>query len=187
MLVSTSLSGCLGLVMSREIMEWNRGEPTEDRVAVVYQFNHTFDSTDPQDIIYNPEPAAIRVDSEVKEIQIYFRVQMDWSEIAGFETNNLTGNVRYVHARLWQPGADKNTDEPYWEDNATTDKYPPMKRYHPPFEEGVWELEVEAQGYGMTTPIDQISFHDEFDVSVTLIRPCVKYPENAESGECIPI
>ena len=187
LVLSTSFSGCLGLVLSREMMEWSRGPPTENRVVTVYQFNHTFDSTDPADIIFNPEPASIRIDSEVKELRIYFRVQMDWSEIAGFETNNLTGNVRYVHARLWLPDTDKNSDQPFWENNATSDKYPPMQRYYPPFEDGVWELEVEAQGYGVTTPVDQLSFHDEFDVSVSVVRPCIEFPELAESGECIPV
>jgi hypothetical protein len=183
----TTFSGCIGLVVSRELMEQVRGVPETEDAVLVYSFDHVFDSTDPEDIIFHPEPHQIRIDSEVKEIQVFFRVQMDFSEIAGFETGNLTSTVRYVHAMLWEPGANKNTDTPYWEENATTDRYPPLQRFSPPFELGVWELEVDAQGYGLDTPIDQISFHDEFEVSVSVIRPCIEFPERADPDECIPV
>ncbi len=187
-LLSMSLfSGCIGLVASRELMEWNRGVPETKDEVVVFGFDRVFDSTDPADIIFHPQPHQIRIDSEVKEIQVFFRVQMDFSEIAGVETSNLTSTVRYVHAMLWEPGANKNTDTPYWEENATTDRYPPLQRFSPPFEFGVWELEVDAQGYGLDTPIDQISFHDEFEVSVSVIRPCIEFPERADPDECIPV
>jgi len=181
------LPGCLGLVVSRELMEWNRGVPETDEVVDVYGFDHIFDSTDPQDIIFNPAPSEIRIDNEVKEMRIFFRVKMDLSDIAGIQTNNITNTVRYVHAKLWEPGANKNTDEPFWQDNATSDRYPPVQRKYPPFTPGVWELEVSAQGYGLDTPIDQISFHDEFEVSVSIVRPCIEFPERADPNECIPI
>lgn len=181
------LPGCLGLVVSRELMEWNRGVPETDEVVDVYGFDHIFDSTDPQDIIFNPAPSEIRIDNEVKEMRIFFRVKMDLSDIAGIQTNNITNTVRYVHAKLWEPGANKNTDEPFWQDNATSDRYPPVQRKYPPFTPGVWELEVSAQGYGLDLPIDQISFHDEFEVSVSIVRPCIEFPERADPNECIPI
>ena len=181
------LPGCLGLVVSRELMEWNRGVPETDEVVDVYGFDHIFDSTDPQDIIFNPAPSEIRIDNEVKEMRIFFRVEMDFSDIAGIQTNNITNTVRYVHAKLWEPGANKNTDEPFWQDNATSDRYPPVQRKYPPFTPGVWELEVSAQGYGLDLPIDQISFHDEFEVSVSIVRPCIEFPERADPNECIPI
>ncbi len=184
---SSSLSGCLGLVVSRELMEWTRGVPeTDDRVQA-FGFNHTFDSADPSDILYNPQPHMIPIDGEVKEMRIFFRVQMDFSEVAGMETNNFTSAVRYVHARLWEPDANKNTETPFWEENATTEKYPPVQRLFPPFKEGVWELEVEAQGYGFDTPIEQFSFHDEFEVSVSIVRPCIVFPEAGPDDECVPV
>jgi len=187
LLLSSSLSGCIGLVASRELMEWTRGVPTTEDKIVPYAFNHTFDSTEIEAIIHNPPPKEIQFDPEVKEIRIFFRVVMDFSEIGGIDTNNLTSTVRYVHARLWEPGADKNIDEPFWQDNATSDRYPPLKRFYPPFEAGIWELEVEAQGYGLTTPVDQISFHDEFEVSVSVVRPCILFPERANPEDCVPV
>jgi hypothetical protein len=187
LLSMSTFSGCIGLVVSRELMERVRGVPETQEAVVVYGFDHVFDSIDPADIIFHPPPHQIRIDSEVKEIQIFFRVQMDFSEIAGFETGNLTSTVRYVHAMLWEPGANKNTDTPYWEENATTDRYPPLQRFSPPFELGVWELEVDAQGYGWDTFVDQASFHDEFEVSVSVIRPCIEFPERADPDECIPV
>ncbi|MDP6742320.1 MAG: hypothetical protein QF807_03340 [Candidatus Thalassarchaeaceae archaeon] len=185
---STSmLSGCIGLVASRELMEWNRGVPDTDQVTIPYSFEHTFDSTNPEDIIHNPEPKQISVDLEVKEMRVFFRVQMPYSEIGGIDTANVTSTVRYVHAKLWEPDANKNTDTPFWEENTTTDHYPPMKRFYPPFDEGVWELEVRAQGYGWTSPVDQLSFHDEFEVSVSVVRPCILFPELEGNDECIPV
>ena len=186
LMLSTSVSGCIGLVASRELMEWTRGVPETDDKVQAYGFNHTFESTN-LDTIFNPPPQEIQFDSEVKSIRIYFKVVMDFSEIAGVDTNNLTSTVRYVHARLWEPGADKNVDEPFWQENATSDRYPPQQRFYPPFEVGTWELEVEAQGYGLTTPVDQISFHDEFEVTVSVVRPCIQFPERADPDECIPV
>jgi hypothetical protein len=186
LLLSSSLSGCIGLVASRELMEWTRGAPTTDDKVEVYSFNHIFDSTELQAIIHTPAPEEIQFDSEVKEIRIFFRVVMDCPAPI-IDCSNVTGEVRYVHARLWEPGADKNIDEPFWQDNATSDRYPPLKRFYPPFEAGTWELEVEAQGYGLTTPIDQISFHDEFEVSVSVVRPCILFPERANPEDCVPV
>ncbi|PXY71086.1 MAG: hypothetical protein CXX83_00760 [Methanobacteriota archaeon] len=187
LLLSSSLSGCIGLVASRELMEWTRGVPkTEDKV-VPYSFNHTFDSTELEAIIFNPAPKEIQFDSEVKEIRIFFRVVMDCPPAPIIDCSNFTSAVRYVHARLWEPGANKNVDEPFWQDNATSDRYPPLKRFYPPFEAGTWELEVEAQAYGLTTPVDQISFHDEFEVSVSVVRPCILFPERANEEDCVPV
>jgi len=186
LLLTSSLSGCIGLVASRELMEWTRGVPETDEKTQAYQFNHTFESTN-LDTFFNDPPKEIEFDSEVKSIRIYFRVVMDFSEIGGIDTNNLTSTVRYVHARLWEPGADKNVDEPFWQENATSDRYPPQQRFYPPFEVGTWELEVEAQGYGLTTIVDQISFHDEFEVSVSVVRPCILFPERANVDDCVPV
>tara|TARA_B100001750_G_scaffold248275_1_gene277957 strand:+ start:2904 stop:3503 length:600 start_codon:yes stop_codon:yes gene_type:complete len=185
---STSLlSGCIGLVASRELMELNRGVPEIDNQMVQYKIENTFDSTEIEAIIFNPEPLIIKIDSEVSEMKVLFRVEIPYSTLAGVDISNFTSEVRYVHARLWEPGANKNTDSPFWEDNATKTYYPQPKKFYPPFEEGAWELEVEAQGYGWTSPVDQLSFHDNFEVSVTLTSPCTIFPESADTGECTPI
>nr|MBC8437927.1 hypothetical protein [Euryarchaeota archaeon] len=113
-------SGCIGLLAGRELMEWTRGVPEREEVVDVYGFDHTHQRpllADPSDVIFNPEPRQIRIDSEVKEMRIFFRVEMDFSEVAGFETGNFTNAVRYVDAKLWEPGANKLTDEPYWQEN----------------------------------------------------------------------
>lgn len=188
-LLASSTSGCLGLVATRELMEWSRGTPTTSEQTESYSFQHTFssNSTELEAIIHRPAPQDILFDEQVKEISIYFRVQMDLDEIGEFGLNNLTGSIRYVHARLWEPGANINTDEPFWEENATSDHYPPIERRYAPFKPGVWVLEVEAQGYGLTAPIEQFSFHDEFEVIVNVVRPCILYPEQPRGTECVPV
>ena len=191
---TTMFSGCIGLVASRELMEQYRGVPEREEVVNPYVFSHKFDSSNPEDIIFNPSPHSIDIDSEVKEMRVFFRVQMPYSEVAGVDTGNITSTVRYVHAILWEPGANKNTDTPFWEENATTDRYPPMKRFYPPFEEGVWELEVKAQGYGVDIA-GAVSFHDEFEVSLSVYRPCIMFPEDIDiqdtdeeaSAKCVPV
>ena len=188
-LLASSTSGCLGLVATRELMEWSRGTPTTSEQTESYSFQHTFssNSTELEAIIHRPAPQDILFDEQVKEISIYFRVQMDFDEVGEFGLNNFTGSIRYVHARLWEPGANPNTDEPFWEENATSDHYPPIERRYAPFKPGVWVLEVEAQGYGLTAPIEQFSFHDEFEVIVNVVRPCIIYPEQPLGAECVPL
>ena len=188
-LLLSSTSGCLGLVATRELMEWSRGTPRTSEQTESYSFQHTFNSnsTELEAIIHRPAPQDILFDEHVKEISIYFRVQMDFDEIGEFGLNNFTGSVRYVHARLWEPGANFNTDEPFWEENATSDHYPPTEPFYGPFTPGVWMLEVEAQGYGLDTPIAQVSFHDEFEVIVNVVRPCIVYPEKSPGDTCVPL
>lgn len=48
------------------------------------------------------------------------------------------------------------------------------------FIEGTWVLEVEARGWGVTTPVEQLSFHDSFDLYATMTKPCVHFPSSHE-------
>ena len=49
---------------------------------------------------------------------------------------------------------------------------------------GEWDLVVEARGYGITAPVDQLSFHDHFEVYATITKPCIRFPEIDDVGEC---
>ena len=39
---------------------------------------------------------------------------------------------------------------------------------------------VEARGWGVTTPVEQLSFHDSFDLYATMTKPCVHFPSSHE-------
>ena len=51
------------------------------------------------------------------------------------------------------------------------------------FIEGTWILEVEARGWGITTPVEQLSFHDSFELYATITKPCVHFPSSHEVYE----
>ena len=100
---------------------------------------------------------------------------------------NETNELRYVEARLWAPGTQSSGGDPFWEVRATQDY--PLERFEwtdleSDFIEGSWTLEVEARGYGMTAPIEQLSFHDHFDLYATITKPCVHFPQAHDDGEC---
>ena len=116
-------------------------------------------------------------------------VTVGWTEM--FETGteldsvlyqNETNQVRYVEARLWEPGAKESGGNPFWEVRATQDFQAPYD-WQIDFIEGTWILEVEARGWGITTPVEQLSFHDSFELYATITKPCVHFPSSHEVYE----
>ena len=119
------------------------------------------------------------------QLVINFRAQFPWSSQVEEFFGNETNEFRYVEVRLWEPGVKEAGGDPFWEVRATQDY--PLERFtlgNGTFVEGKWVFEVEARGYGITAPIEQLSFHDHFDVYLTITRPCVRFSEVHESGEC---
>jgi hypothetical protein len=49
---------------------------------------------------------------------------------------------------------------------------------------GNWLVEIDARGYGWDSPVDQASFHDHFDMTLTITKPCVHFAEIHDLGEC---
>ena len=95
---------------------------------------------------------------------------------------NETNEVRFVEARLWEPGTKQSGGDPFWEVRATQDT-DRVEWTNLDFIEGTWSLEVEARGWGVTTPVEQLSFHDSFDLYATITKPCVHFPETHEVNE----
>jgi len=172
--------GCLGLVVSREMMEDLRVDPSHRNQEVTVGWSYEFDLDNLSSAQYH-NTSDIPIDYTVQDIIVIFRAEFPYN------FQNVTGDLRYVHARLWEPGVRDGGGTPFWELRVTEDQPQIRERWEvgsEPFTSGDWMLEVEAQGYGIDAPIELASFHDQFDVYVTVIRPCVHFAEVHAADEC---
>ena len=188
LLASTLTSGCLGLAAQREVMESWREPPLVIDKEETFGWDHTFESTGLEVADPYETEELIEFDDSVTMLVINFRAQFPWSSQIEEVIGNQTNDVRYVEVRLWEPGVKEAGGDPFWE-IVTSNDYPQTRFTlgNGTFVEGKWTFEVEARGYGITAPIEQLSFHDHFDVYLTITRPCVRFAEVHESGECTPL
>ena len=182
LVVSTVSAGCLGLVIQREIMESMREEPEVINKEESYFWDITFDSDSIEAIQYTNETPII-FDETVSKLTIVFRAQFPYSSILEQVVPNGTNEYRYVEVRVWEPGVKAAGGNPYWEVKATQD-YPLERFEFSDLVNGNWLVEIDARGYGWDSPVDQASFHDHFDMSLTITKPCVRFAEIHETGEC---
>ena len=185
LLTSTLTSGCLGLALQREVMESWRAPPSTFPKEETFGWDHTFESSGVEAAEPFEREELIMFDESVTELIITFRAQFPWSSQIEDVIGNETNEFRYVEVRLWEPGVKESGGDPYWEVRATKD-YPqtPFVLGDGQLMQGNWLFEVEARGYGITAPIEQLSFHDSFDVYLTITRPCVQFAEVHGEGEC---
>jgi len=184
LMLSATLTGCLGLAFQREFMESMR-EPPEVRIKEeTVGFDYTFESNSLDSVLYTNE-TIIEFDSSVSQLVINFRAQFPYSSVLEELVGNETNQYRYVNVKLWKPGVKQSGGDPFWEVRATQD-YPQQKFSFPQSDliTGPWTFEVEARGYGFTAPVDQASFYDHFDTYVTITKPCVVFEESHENDEC---
>ena len=188
LMISATLTGCLGLAFQREFMESMRDDPVVRLTEETYGFDYTFESNSIESVYYT-DSIIIEFDSSVSQLVINFRAQFPYSSIIEeLPLDNETNQYRYVHAMLWKPGVKESGGEAFWEVRATQDF--PQDRFtfsQSDLISGNWVFEVEARGYGFSAPIDQASFYDSFDTYVTITKPCVVFAESHESGDCTPL
>ena len=185
LLASTVTSGCLGLAAQREVMESWRELPSTFPKEERFGWDHTFESSGIEAADPFQREELILFDESVTELVINFKAQFPWSSQIEDLIGNETNEFRYVEVRLWQPGVKETGGNPYWEVRATQSF--PQDEFvlgNGSFTDGNWLFEVEARGYGITAPIEQLSFHDSFDVYLTITRPCVQFNEVHDAGEC---
>ena len=182
LVVSTVSAGCLGLVIQREIMESMREEPEVINKEESYFWDITFDSDSIEAIQYTNE-TPILFDETVSKLTIVFRAQFPYSSILEQVVPNGTNEYRYVEVRVWEPGVKAAGGNPYWEVKATQD-YPLERFEFSDLVNGNWLVEIDARGYGWDSTVDQASFHDHFDMSLTITKPCVRFAEIHDTGEC---
>jgi hypothetical protein len=173
LVVSTVSAGCLGLVMQREIMESLRDDPEVINKEESTHWDVTFDSDSIEAIQYTNE-TPIEFDETVSKLTRVFRAQFPYSSILEQVVPNGTNEYRYVEVRVWEPGVKAAGGNPYWEVKATQD-YPLERFEFSDLVNGNWLVEIDARGYGWDSPVDQASFHDHFDMSLTITKPCVRW------------
>jgi|TARA_B100001094_G_scaffold96491_1_gene92462 hypothetical protein len=183
-MISSTLTGCLGLAFQRELMEEWREDPKVILKEETVGFDYTFESNSIESV-YHTDEILIEFDNTISQLVINFRAQFPYSSVVEELVGNETNQYRYVDAKLWKPGVRESGGEPFWEVRATQDF--PQQRFSFPQSDlisGNWIFEVEARGYGITAPIDQASFYDHFDTYVTITKPCVVFAESHDEGEC---
>ena len=184
LMISSTLTGCLGLAFQRELMEEWREDPKVILKEETVGFDYTFESNSIESV-YHTDEILIEFDNTISQLVINFRAQFPYSSVVEELVGNETNQYRYVDAKLWKPGVRESGGEPFWEVRATQDF--PQQRFSFPQSDlisGNWIFEVEARGYGITAPIDQASFYDHFDTYVTITKPCVVFAESHDEGEC---
>ncbi len=179
---STISAGCMGLVMQREIMEDMRDEPFVINREEAYLWDVTFNSDSLESVQYTNQTQIV-FDETVSKLSITFRAQFPYSSILEDVVPNSTNEYRYVEVKVWEPGVKESGGNPFWEVKATQD-YPLERFEFSELSNGNWLVEIDARGYGFDSPIEQASFHDQFDVSVTITKPCVHFAEIHDSGDC---
>ncbi len=45
-------------------------------------------------------------------------------------------------------------------------------------------MEIDARGYGADLPLEQLSFHDYFEMTLTITKPCVQFAEIHQNDDC---
>ena len=183
LVASTMSSGCLALTIQREIMESWRDPPVYIDEDVTVGWSETFETgTELDSVLYQNETNLI-FDETVSKLVINFRAQFPYSGTLEDLVGNETNEVRYVEAKLWAPNTKSAGGDPFWQVKATQD-YPGERfEWNTDFVDGTWVLEVEARGWGITTPVEQLSFHDSFDLYATITKPCVHFPHSHEISE----
>ncbi|MEE2625081.1 MAG: hypothetical protein VYD50_02370 [Candidatus Thermoplasmatota archaeon] len=185
LLISMLSSGCMALSIQREVIESWRDPPVQIDKEVTAGWSETFDTGSTLDSVIYQNETEIVFDETVSQLTILFGARFPYSSTIEEVIGNDTNELRYVEARLWLPGtsADQGGD-PFWEIRVTKDHPQENIDWYSDFIEGTWTLEVEARGYGVTAPIDQLSFHDHFDLYAIITKPCVRFPQTHEIGEC---
>ena len=179
--VSMAMPGCLSLVIGREMMESARGFPEVREMS-----SHTFviDGTEviPTQV-QKTITEQISIDHTVQEIIINFQTSVNY--YAG------ESDQRYVHVELlWcdDSGANCDTSDPIYEVLADNGSYPQTRTELncnlDSCDSGLWRLTVDGRGMGTDTGLGLLDFQDSWVLRVTVIRPCLAFPESPE--ECTP-
>ena len=178
---STISAGCMGLVMQSEIMEDMREEPfvNNKEESFFWEVMFTSESLDLESVQYTNETPIV-FDETVSKMSITFRAEFPNSTLLDLNESN---ELRYVEVKGWEPGVKESGGNPYWEVRATQD-YPLERFDFSSLANGKWTVEIDARGYGIDPGVAQFAFHDYFEMTLTITKPCVQFKEIHEDGEC---
>ena len=182
LLFSSVSSGCLSLVMQREIMEDMREEPEPMEKEEEYRWNVMFESDSIEQLQYTNNTPIV-IDKTASKMVITFVAEFPYSSFVEEIIDNGTNEVRYVEVKLWEPGVKESGGDPFWEVRATRDF--PFERWEVSnLANGNWLIEIDARGYGWNAPISQFTSHDQFELTLVVHKPCVHFAEIHDTGEC---
>ncbi len=183
MFLTMAMPGCLSLVVGREMMEGARGKPEVLNVAEQFDLSHTFvvDGTDfvptqVQKTLYEELP----IDHTVQKIVINFQTTMNYDEVLGEQ------DERYVHVTLLacDESGSNCASTPIYEVRAENGSYPQTRTEidlnSDIYQRGQWRLTADGRGIGTDTGISLIDFKDSWILIVTIIRPCLSFPESPD-------
>ena len=173
-LMTSSLSGCLGLLQARETIEGLRDDVYQVSYPDKVDMAHTFSTITVQP--YSNQ-TSFPVDSAVERIEIYFKVGMSGSDTVSCFDEVISSELRYVRAEVTTPSGVS-----FWLQDVCEDVPPAVDTFEPSpeFETGDWKLEVGARGWGENT---FGAFQDNFIIVITVHRVCQQYPIEAPCDE----
>ena len=166
-IMTSSLSGCLGLLQARETIEGLREDVYQVSYPDKVDMTHTFTTITIQP--YSNQ-TTFPVDETVERIEIYFKVGMSGSDQISCIDEVLTSELRYVRAEVTTPSGIS-----FWLQDVCEDVTPTVDSFEPSpeFEVGDWKLDVEARGWGENTIG---AFQDNFIIVITVHRICQQFP-----------
>ena len=181
--VSMALPGCLSLVLGREMMEGARGPPTVSNMATYDDLSHTFVINTSDTNIFTQvvadDYAQISIDHTVQLIIINFETNMRNEDIIPDGVDEREVEVSLVWCD--ESGANCDDSDPIYYVMADNGSYPQTRteldRLDPKFKDGLWELTVNGRGIGWNTGVSIIDSQDSWSLRVTVIRPCLTFPE----------
>jgi hypothetical protein len=111
-MISSTLTGCLGLAFQREFMESMREPPEVILKEETVGFDYTFESNSIESVYYTDE-ILIEFDKTISQLVINFRAQFPYSSVVEELVGNETNQYRYVNAKLWKPGVRETGGETF--------------------------------------------------------------------------
>ena len=162
-----STSGCMGLIASRESLEYLRDDAYEDFNDKTITIDHTFTTFTDYAVEYTNR-STFTVTDQTTEIYVYFKATFELSR--NLPLSFWDNESRYVRATL--------TDSDgmvQWEQDVSEDANPLEETLqpNPSFALGEWELDVKARGGGDNTVV---SVNDNFKIILTIVNTCMQYP-----------
>ena len=167
--MTSSLSGCMGLIQARESLEGMRGEPYDQPYADKIAMTHTFQTGSVLELVEEySNSTSFSIDESVQRIEIYFKVTISLSDTFACLEQAPT---RYV-----RPTVTTASGAILWSEDVCEDVSPTTYDFEPAdFDSlGDFTLEVKARGFGETTAG---LFQDDFIIIINVYHECRQYPQ----------
>ena len=167
-LMTSSLSGCLGLLQARETIEGLREDVYEVEYPTKVSMSYIFTTIE---LLPHTNFTKFLVDDSVTKIDIYFKVSFAFSDAVSCIDNIFTKEARYIEVEIATPSG-----VVIYEEDTCRDVPPNTKTIENDdgsLEYGDWSLSIESRGAGESV-FDAVQ--DNYLIIVTVYRTCEQYP-----------